>query len=41
LQQIKAPQPARHAVFLLDPHPKMPNFSLTRTEAADIGSLRE
>jgi mono/diheme cytochrome c family protein len=22
--------------FLLDPHPKMPNMSLTRTEAADI-----
>ncbi len=33
------------AFFLLDPHPKMPNFSLTRTEAADIaayiGSLRK
>jgi mono/diheme cytochrome c family protein len=31
------------AMFLLDPHPKMPNMSLTRTEAADlaayIGSL--
>ena len=31
------------ALFLLDPHPKMPNMSLTRTEAADlaayIGSL--
>src|SRR5262245_31984367 len=24
------------ANFLLDPHPKMPNMSLTRTEAADI-----
>src|SRR5262252_1725838 len=22
--------------FLLDPHPKMPNMSLTRTEAADL-----
>jgi mono/diheme cytochrome c family protein len=33
------------AFFLLDPHPKMPNFPLTRTEAADlaayIGSLRK
>jgi mono/diheme cytochrome c family protein len=31
------------ALFLLDPHPKMPNMSLTRSEAADlaayIGSL--
>jgi hypothetical protein len=31
-------------MFLLDPHPKMPDMSLTRTEAADIaayiGSLR-
>jgi len=31
------------AMFLLDPHAKMPNMSLTRTEAADlaayIGSL--
>lgn len=31
------------ALFLLDPHAKMPNMSLTRTEAADlaayIGSL--
>ena len=31
------------ALFLLDPHPKMPNMSLTRVEAADlaayIGSL--
>jgi mono/diheme cytochrome c family protein len=37
--------PERVAFFLLDPHPKMPNFSLTRTEAADvaayIGSLRK
>jgi mono/diheme cytochrome c family protein len=33
------------AFFLLDPHPKMPNFFLTRTEATDvaayIGSLRK
>jgi len=32
------------ATFLLDPHPKMPNFPLSRNEAADlaayIGSLR-
>lgn len=32
------------AFFLLDPHPKMPNFPLSRTEAGDIaayiGSLR-
>jgi len=31
--------------FLLDPHPKMPNFPLNRNEAADlaayIGSLRK
>jgi mono/diheme cytochrome c family protein len=26
----------RLAFFLLDPHPKMPNMSLTRTEAGDI-----
>jgi len=26
----------RLANFLLDPHPKMPNMSLTRTEAADL-----
>lgn len=36
--------PARLAFFLLDPHPKMPNFPLRRTEASDIaayiGSLR-
>jgi len=35
---------ARLAFFLLDPHPKMPNLSLTRAEAADlaayIGSLK-
>jgi mono/diheme cytochrome c family protein len=33
------------AYFLLDPHPKMPNFPLNRAEAADIsayiGSLRK
>jgi len=33
------------AFFLLDPHPKMPNFPLNRNEAADlaayIGSLRK
>jgi mono/diheme cytochrome c family protein len=33
------------AFFLLDPHPKMPNFPLSRTEASDIaayiGSLRQ
>jgi len=36
--------PEKLAFFLLDPHPKMPNFPLSRTEAADIaayiGSLR-
>jgi mono/diheme cytochrome c family protein len=36
--------PGRLALFLLDPHPKMPNMSLTRAEAADlaayIGSLK-
>jgi len=36
--------PERLAFFLLDPHPKMPNFPLSRTEATDIaayiGSLR-
>lgn len=34
---------AKVALFLLDPHPKMPDMSLTRSEAADlaayIGSL--
>ena len=33
------------AFFLLDPHPKMPDFHLSRTEAADlaayIGALRK
>jgi mono/diheme cytochrome c family protein len=37
--------PEKLAFFLLDPHPKMPNFPLSRTEAADlaayIGSLRK
>ena len=28
--------PARLAFFLLNPHPKMPNMALSRTEAADI-----
>jgi mono/diheme cytochrome c family protein len=28
----------RLAFFLLDPHPKMPNMSLTRTEAGDISA---
>jgi mono/diheme cytochrome c family protein len=36
--------PEKLAFFLLDPHPKMPNFPLSRTEADDlaayIGSLR-
>jgi len=36
--------PERLAFFLLDPHPKMPNFPLNRMEAGDIaayiGSLR-
>jgi len=36
--------PEKLAFFLLDPHPKMPNFPLSRTEAGDIaayiGSLR-
>lgn len=29
----------RLAFFLLDPHPKMPNMSLTRREAADIAAF--
>ena len=37
--------PEKLAFFLLDPHPKMPNFSLNRYEAADlaayIGALRK
>ena len=30
--------PERLAFFLLDPHPKMPNFPLSRIEAADIAA---
>jgi mono/diheme cytochrome c family protein len=30
--------PEKIAFFLLDPHPKMPNFPLSRSEAADIAS---
>ena len=30
--------PERLAFFLLDPHPKMPNFPLSRLEAADIAA---
>jgi len=26
------------ALFLLDPHPKMPNMALSRSEAADIAA---
>ena len=37
--------PEKVAFFLLDPHPKMPNFPLSRIEAADlaayISSLRK
>lgn len=37
--------PEKLAFFLLDPHPKMPSFSLSRNEAGDIaayiGSLRK
>ncbi len=37
--------PEKLAFFLLDPHPKMPNFPLSRNEATDIaayiGSLRQ
>jgi mono/diheme cytochrome c family protein len=29
---------ARIAMFLLDPHPKMPDMSLTRSEAADLAA---
>jgi len=29
---------ARLALFLLDPHPKMPDLSLTRSEAADLSA---
>jgi mono/diheme cytochrome c family protein len=30
--------PARLAFFLLDPHPKMPDMSLSRIEAGDIAA---
>jgi mono/diheme cytochrome c family protein len=30
--------PEKVALFLLDPHPKMPNFELSRFEAADIAA---
>jgi mono/diheme cytochrome c family protein len=30
--------PARLALFLLDPHPKMPDMSLTRAEASDLAA---
>jgi mono/diheme cytochrome c family protein len=30
--------PARLALFLLDPHPKMPDMSLTRNEARDLAA---
>jgi mono/diheme cytochrome c family protein len=30
--------PERVAFFLLDPHPKMPNFPLSRSEAGDIAA---
>src|SRR3569623_872863 len=30
--------PERLAFFLLDPHPKMPNFPLSRIEAGDIAA---
>ena len=37
--------PEKVAAFLIEPHPKMPNFPLSRSEAADIaayiGSLRK
>ena len=29
---------ARLAFFLMDPHPKMPNMQLSRTEAADLAA---
>jgi mono/diheme cytochrome c family protein len=29
---------SRIALFLLDPHPKMPDMSLTRNEAADLAA---
>jgi mono/diheme cytochrome c family protein len=30
--------PEKVAAFLLEPHPKMPNFPLSRNEAADIAA---
>jgi len=37
--------PEKVAAFLIEPHPKMPNFPLSRNEAADIaayiGTLRK
>jgi mono/diheme cytochrome c family protein len=30
--------PEKLAFFLLDPHPKMPNFPLTRAEATDLAA---
>jgi mono/diheme cytochrome c family protein len=30
--------PAKLALFLLDPHPKMPDMSLTRIEAGDLAA---
>ena len=37
--------PEKVAAFLMEPHPKMPNFPLSRSEAADIaayiGTLRK
>lgn len=37
--------PEKVAAFLVEPHPKMPNFPLSRSEAADIaayiGTLRK
>ena len=30
--------PEKVAFFLLDPHPKMPNFPLSRKEAADLAA---
>lgn len=30
--------PEKVAFFLLDPHPKMPNYPLSRTEAADLAA---
>jgi len=31
--------PAKLALFLLDPHPKMPNMALSRSEAADLAAF--